>query len=221
MNRLTLCIAAGLIYAALPAAHSSETNADTDIMITANVPGTANPWLAQCPDGTVAGAGYDVAPNESPVELTGVSSNQMTVFTFSVTGGVSHDPGKPLSGGDGNVSFIWSRTPGPEHGIGDITAPADALIAVFVDENVSTNSPVPAPLDFASAEARDFLTLSPRLRQPFFIGDGRTTDGRSQQFIPPAGTTRLILGCMDSYGWFNNTGSFTVRISVIPSATER
>jgi hypothetical protein len=50
-----------------------------------------------------------------------------------------------------------------------------------------------------------------------FIGDGLRNDGLSvQQFIVPAGATRLYLGTMDGYGWWNNSGSFEVTATNVP-----
>jgi hypothetical protein len=57
--------------------------------------------------------------------------------------------------------------------------------------------------------------LAPGLEQPFFIGDrstGRGT-GTAQQFIVPAGSTRLFLGVVDGSEWSNNVGSFSVTVS--------
>ncbi len=57
--------------------------------------------------------------------------------------------------------------------------------------------------------------LSPFLKQVFFIGDGLTGNGTgaAQQFIVPAGATRLFLGPADGTGWVNNSGAFTVQVS--------
>ena len=117
-----------------------------------------------------------------------------------------------LQGPEGVDSIIMKRIPGPENGIGDLIAPLDALVGVFLTGDVSTNSPLPVTLDFSTASARDFSTLAPSLCQPFFIGDGKTPDGAVQQFIAPAGANRLFLGVMDSYSWADNQGSFTVKI---------
>ena len=85
---------------------------------------------------------------------------------------------------------------------------------MFLDDTEPTT---PAPrLSFADPE--DFTTLSSQLRQIFFIGDRRTdTVGIIQQFIVPAGATRLFLGFVDAAdpihsrgrpGWCDdNTGS--------------
>ena len=59
-------------------------------------------------------------------------------------------------------------------------------------------------------------TLSPGLRQAFFIGDGRTGTGSGsvQQFVVPAGATRLLLASSDGIGAnYNNFGSFSVVVS--------
>src|SRR5262245_26773589 len=63
----------GIILALTIGIHTAETNSNPTT-ITANVPGIANPWLAGAPDGTIAGGNYDVAPNQSPLEVTGISA---------------------------------------------------------------------------------------------------------------------------------------------------
>ena len=37
------------------------------------VPGTSNPWLAGMTNGSTAGCGYDTAPAESPVLVSGAT----------------------------------------------------------------------------------------------------------------------------------------------------
>jgi hypothetical protein len=46
----------------------------------------------------------------------------------------------------------------------------------------------------------------------FFIGDGLTGTGigNVQEFTIPTGATRLFLGPMDGFGWFNNSGVIDV-----------
>jgi hypothetical protein len=194
---------------------ASETNTN-NISLTVNVPGTANPWLAGMPDGTIAGNGYDVAPDQSPVQIQGIPSAGV-VFTFSVTGGVSND-GSPLRAADGNAEYVVSRHPGAENGIADLKAPIDALVGVFLDDTTPGDFTAPAGLDFGSATNRDFIALSPGLRQPFFIGTGKTSAGVIRTFAAPAGATRLFLGAMDSWEWCDNRGSFTVSVTVRAAA---
>ena len=50
----------------------------------------------------------------------------------------------------------------------------------------------------------------------FFVGDGQNADGLVQQFIVPAGATRLYLGTMDGFGWFNNSGAIAVTVTAVP-----
>lgn len=59
----------------------------------------------------------------------------------------------------------------------------------------------------------DYLVLAPALKQPFFIGDGKTSSGAVQHVIAPAGATRLFLGVMDQYQWSDNEGGFKVQIA--------
>ena len=68
----------------------------------------------------------------------------------------------------------------------------------------------PSYIDISFSNNIDFSTLTPQLRQPFFIGDGRDSSGQVQQFIPPTGATRLFIGTMDEYEWSNNVGGFYV-----------
>ena len=178
------------------------------------VPGAANPWLAGMPDGSIAGDGYDTAPAESPILVSGISITGGTTLTFSATGNVSHGFFDPQGHGpDGDFSSITSRTPGPENGIGDIYSPYNVR-GVFLDNNAPNLLPPPVP-PFAFENAADcsFLTLAPELQQPFFIGDGLTSLGAVQQFIAPPDATRLFLGVMDSSQWSNNTGFFDVNVS--------
>ena len=63
-----------------------------------------------------------------------------------------------------------------------------------------------------------YLTLSPELKQVFFIGDGLNGNGLAQSVVVPQGATRLFLGTMDSVEWNNNVGSFTVQVVPEPSA---
>jgi hypothetical protein len=89
-----------------------------------------------------------------------------------------------------------------------INTPADALLGVFLDDTQPNVSAAPDPFAYLP----DAATVAPGLKQPFFIGDGLTLSGGVQQFIVPAGATRLFLGTADGYGWYNNVGSFSVEV---------
>lgn len=86
-------------------------------------------------------------------------------------------------------------------------------MGVFLSDSAPDLTPSPPTLDFSTAASRDFAMLSPLLEQIFFIGDGLDDGAASQTFIAPTGATRLFLGPMDGFGWFNNSGEFEVVIN--------
>jgi len=180
-----------------------------------NVPGTANPWLAGMPAGTTAN-GFDSAPTASPTQVQGLNITPGACLNFNFTGSVSYYPGTQPFNPDGNPNWIinnWGSQNGGEHGIANVYAPLTSVIGVFLDDNLPTGSPPPASLDFSTAASRDFASLAPQLKQPFFIGDGLSgATGTVQQFIVPAGATRLFLGVVDGSGWLDNVGSFSVTV---------
>jgi uncharacterized delta-60 repeat protein len=191
--------------------------------VTLVVPGTANPWLAGMPDGTLSHFG-DSAPANSPVEVTGVPITPGASLSFSAAGVVRHGPSSdPLieaSGPDGGQTIL-SHDFGPEHGVSDITAPINALLGIFLGPDQPDQFPPPDALDFSTPESRDYASLSPQLQQVFFIGDGFTSQGEAQHILVPAGATRLFLGPMDASQFNNNEGAFTVQVSTksLPSVT--
>jgi len=105
-----------------------------------NVPGTADPWLAGVASGSfdpTDGSGHlgeppDVAPNQSPVQVTDAGVlTPGNIITWSATGTVGH-PGD-TSGPNGNSSVIAIRTWGTQNGIPDINpTPINALLGVFI-----------------------------------------------------------------------------------------
>lgn len=133
-------------------------------------------------------------------------------LTVAASGGTNFNGclgSNPDGGGCGDFST------GPALGLSSYSGPANALVGVFLDDSVPFG-PAPASLDFSTPASRSQASLSPQLRQVFFIGDGLTGagSGTTQQFIIPAGATRLFLGSTDSAGAnFNNTGSFTVAVN--------
>ena len=178
------------------------------------VPGTSDPWLAGMPNGSTGRRG-DVSPDESPVLVTGVSVEDGAVFVVSATGSVSRGSPLPFFGPDGETNSIYHYL-GAENGIADVTAPFECLVGVFLGTNEPDLNPTPQPLDFSTTTHQDYLILTPELQQPFFIGDGFTSAGAIQQVVAPAGATRLFLGIIDEYSWYNNEGSFTAQVVQIP-----
>ena len=181
------------------------------------VPATANPWLAGMADGSTARRG-DSAPEQSPVEVTNTPINGGVIYVFAASGPVNHGTSLPFFPPDGE-SYIATHYLGPENGIADIGVPYTSLIGVFLDSNPPDQTPAPPPLDFGTATNRDTLVLKPALKQPFFIGNGTNSSGIAKQVVAPAGATRLMLGIMDEYGWYDNQGAFTVEVTQVGSAS--
>ena len=197
---------------AVSIAKATPSNSTTN-----TVSGLANPWLAGMPSGTT-GNWYDTAPANSPVAFQGVAITPGAMLNITFTGSISNGPSYQPFGPDGDSSDIldnlWAESNGnAEHGIANIHAPINCMIGVFLDNSQPDSSPAPAALDFSATASRDFATLSPLLKQPFFIGDGFRADGVTKQnFVVPAGATRLYTGVMDGFQWSNNSGSLVTTI---------
>jgi hypothetical protein len=174
----------------------------------------SNPWLSGMPNGTTANS-YDSAPSASPTLLVSGGLTDGAELTFEATGTTSNQEGvEQAYAPDGNLNWIIHNYPGNEHGIADLKAPISSLIGVFLDDNQPNGTPAPGSLDFTTAASRDFATLSPQLKQPYFIGDARRADGTTlQKFVVPAGATRLYVGSMDGQQWSDNAGGFGVTIT--------
>ena len=187
--------------------------------VVTNVPSTSNPWLAGMPDGTIANPGNphnnpDKAPAAVPPVANGLPLIAGQALTFdSINGGANNFSSTTLYTPDGNPDWIVSNFAGAEHGKSNLTAPINAVVGLYLDDNVpTTEGAPPASLDFTTPQGRNFSSLSPKLRQPFFIGDGRKDDGTVQSFVVPKGATRLFIGTMDGYEWNNNVGGYVTTI---------
>ncbi len=147
----------------------------------------------------------------SPIEAGSIKVNPGSSINFDgVNGGANNSSGGTKYNGDGNTGWIISNFNGDENGIADVSMPINAVVGVFLNDDKPTKGSTPESLDFSSSTSRDFNTLAPELKQPFFIGDGRTSQGEIQQFVVPTGATRLYIGTMDGYEWNNNVGGFFV-----------
>lgn len=115
-------------------------------------------------------------------------------------------------------------------GISGYLGPQGPLAGVFLDDSIPSAGPAPATLDFSlGGLGTNFTTLSPALRQVFYIGDGVDSMGDFQTFMAPAGATRLFLAIPDGFGFVgapgaydDNDGGYRVRIGVneIPDVPE-
>ena len=187
------------------------------------VPGTADVWLAGQANGTVLQgiyALYDVAPANSPVLASaGLNMTAGSYLTFSASGTTNYN-GCQATSADGTGCGNFS-TNAPYFGISTYSGPIDALIGVFIGAGTPGGT-APTGLSFSTAGSQSQATLSPQLNQVFFIGDGLTGTGTGsvQQFVIPAGATRLYLGSSDGAGAnYNNSGSLTVAVSDAATST--
>jgi hypothetical protein len=173
------------------------------------VPGTSDPWLAGWPNGTTASSG-DIAPDESPVYAGSVTGG--STITWSAFGLVANGPTQFPAGPNGDIANVngyglLSHDGGAENNISDIlNVPVDALVGVFLGAGVPAGT-APSPLDF-SIIGLNYTSLAPVVDQVFYMGDGST-----ESLTVPTGATRLFLGTMDGYGWYNNPGAFTVDLT--------
>ena len=181
--------------------------------VTINVPGTSDPYLAGMPAGSKASYD-DVAPNQCPVAVTAIKVTPGMELTFSFTGAVKNNPNNKTFQPDGNLGWILHHDAGAENGIADVTMPINAQLGVFLTDEQPNLTSAPEALNFSTEASRDFAVLKPKVKQPFFIGDGVNSSGTVQRFVVPAGATRFYLGTMDGYEWMNNVGSFTTTVTM-------
>lgn len=193
---------AALVFAALCTSASAST---------VNVAGSANPFLAGQPNGTVCCNG-DNAPAESPtLALSGVLAGH--TLTFSATGGADNAGGSPAPTPDGYTGSLFDMTADYGTGIsGAQQVNVSGLVGVFIGSGAPGGA---APAQLNSGVT--FASLAPGLDQIFWIGDGLTGDGSglgsTQTFLAPSGATRLFLGTVDGFGWSNNVGNVSVMIN--------
>jgi hypothetical protein len=133
--------------------------------------------------------------------------------SFEASGAVNHLPGCPPQCDSPDGSDLTEHQRGAEHGIADVRAPMNSLLGIFLDGRRPDRSRTPAGLDFGKIGI-DFVSWSPQLKQVFFIGTGTTKASIVRRFVVPKGATRLYLGTMDGYEWNNNSGSFSVTVTI-------
>lgn len=151
-----------------------------------------------------------------------VSERAVVRVIKAAIGGVSFFSGfnGPIVGPDGdresesNLSSLG--------GISGYKGPRGSLVGVFLNDSIPDKKRAPATLDFTSnGLGANFTSLSPALRQVFFIGDGFTDDGKGQRFKAPKGATRLVLGIPDGFvfqgppgAYEDNNGGYMVLVRV-------
>lgn len=182
-------------------------------VISPSVQASGSPWLAGMPSGsTVPATGGNPtpakAPANSPSQITDLPIVPGSHLYFRNTSGSTSYDGAGTFGPDGNTD--WMVQQDPVNGINSTKAPLNALVGIFLDDHTPSSTGMNATLDFSTSSSRNFTTLSPKLKQVFFIGDGVTDSGQLQDFVVPSGATRFYLGIMDEKGWWwDNTGTLS------------
>jgi len=196
----------------------------TDVVIpAANLPWTTGTHLIRH-----GGATPEEALETVPPFIPVTGGDVIRVLDPAV-GGVNffNGLGPPFFGPGGNG--VDGSTLTALDGISGYIGPQGPLAGVFLDSSIPSAGP-PTTLDFStSGLGTDFATLSPLLRQVFYIGDGVTSGSVFQTFIAPTGATRLFLGIPDGFGFVgapgaydDNDGFYQVRIGVneVPTIPE-
>lgn len=179
-------------------------------LTTATISAKGSPWLAGMPNGsTVAPTGGNtqgcVAPTNSPTQITALPITPGGKLYFRQTSGQTAYENSGNYGPDGQTDWIVRQA--AANGINSTKAPIMSLVGIFLDNRAPNTYSQASELDFSSDGSRNFSSLSPGLKQVFFIGDGLKNDGTLQEFVVPAGATRLYLGLMDENGWWwDNVG---------------
>jgi hypothetical protein len=171
-----------------------------------------------------------VEPTSSPVQLGFKVTPGATILVTNVSGSSSYDHGTPVyldaTGNQGSSPYIVSNAAAngvSEHGISDASMPAGSANALFLQSNSAGTGPIvpdgagapaaPAKLDFSTQAARDYTSISPKLQQVFYIGNGQTSGHVQQQIVVPANASYMFLGVMDGWEWDNNLGGFNMTIT--------
>jgi len=156
-----------------------------------------------------AGAYDDGSDGIAPVVYSFPARPFQTLTFASVSGTWTNSPAVPPFGPDGidQPPNLHIQGAGPLAGYGSADF-VGGMVGIFLENSLPGSAP--AALQFYVSNSSDggiqtdFKTLSPRIGQVFFIGDGLTGTGAGavQVFAVPATATHLYLGFVDSC---NNT----------------
>jgi Flp pilus assembly protein TadG len=218
-----------------PTIHASAIALATSQQSSVAPPAAGNLWLAGMPAGTQtqnfrpdANWVWDVAgttstPQESPLAMPLSSLNVAAGDELSfegLSGTATYVPGSTANSADGDSTFMVAlgQTYPPTvptnsmNGMSNVRAPIGAIMAVFLDDNNPSYTSAPTDLDFSTQAQRDYSTINPQLKQVFFVGDGKKSDGEVQNIVVPTGATRVFIGMMDAWQWNDNVGDFAFKV---------
>ncbi|MEH1899777.1 MAG: hypothetical protein V7K94_31710 [Nostoc sp.] len=186
-----------------------------------------DPWLAGMPPNSKANNCHisgnlsfiSESPKNSPIEVKmkemSLSPASYLTFTTTTENSVNTSNQKvSFNDADGSKEKENESPVGKvNNGFSSIYAPNGALLGVFIGEDPPNKSRAPDTLSFQTEEERNYSKLSPKLKQVFFIGDGKTDMDIKQKVIVPIGARHLYLGILDWCNWDDNQGYFDVEVT--------
>jgi hypothetical protein len=191
-----------------------------------NVPSTADLYFAGMPTSTTDSWG-DNFTNNAPYQVASIPVTPGTYITFSNPSGTSSVvPGSvPYSGAGGSNTYIvahgqnWDGTmyyPGADNGIADAKMPEDSMTGMFLTDNAPNLTAAPSgQADWTQPSVGDqAMNNNIVVKQPFMIGNGKTSGGVTKQFLVPPGATRFYMGLWDGVDYNNNSGAVSGTITV-------
>jgi Flp pilus assembly protein TadG len=201
-------------------------------------PASGNLWLAGMPDNTTHNnfrpdnsavwdnSGTSANPKQRPLEINLAAAGMSPGTSISLeglSGSASYNGNgnaNATNTADGNAGYLVAdgATNPPSvpqtsaNGISNTRAPIGAIMAVFLSDAAPNASAAPPSLDFGTPEARDYSSISPQLKQVFYVGDGKRSTGETQSIVIPPGATRVFFGMMDAWQWNDNVGDFKTNL---------
>ena len=199
-------------------------------------PASGNLWLSGMPDNTQfqnfrptaswvwdnsGTAATGAAAKQRPLELNLASLGMTpgTILSLEGISGTATFDGTGSNSADGAANLAANGTypattvpTNNANGMSNVRAPIGAVMAVFLSDAAPNSTSAPSNLDFGTAASRDYVSVSPLLKQVFFVGDGKRTSGEAQSIVIPAGATRVFVGMMDAWQWNDNVGNFQTNL---------
>jgi hypothetical protein len=166
------------------------------------LPATADIYLSGVPDDSQAPISD---PGTEPVSIDVDGAG--TVSFPSVDGDVSACDGCELESPDGGQASFAATAISAFNGIAGVVHTDRTLfvVGVFVGED-QPSQPADAVVDLTDADEE--AKQEPELGEPFFVGDGETSDGEQQEIVVPDGATTLYLGFADAFAFSGPPGAY-------------
>ena len=169
-------------------------------VVTHSVDARSNPWYSGM-------AAPPVGSGQPPRKMV------LTVYPGQIlrlvsTGGVQDSAPEAAMGPDGDLAKMSTHAL-TRNGMSNITAPETSVIAAFLGPDAPNLTAAPPNLNFSTAAARDYVSISPQLKQIFFTGNGQRSNGDYQTIVVPLGATRCFVGVMEGSGYDSNLGGYT------------